>query len=266
MTAVPIGVDVNDLRLPLKEALRLAAGLEFRTIELPAGVNEVTPSALSSSGRRHLSRFVDGLGLSVAALSADMPDLRLTDPRSVDERVERTRQIIDLARDLRVTVVTASVGALTHPDSGEPSPLATEALRRIGEHADARGVVYAVRPSYDNGDRLARVLSELRCPSIRVGLDPAAMVMRGVNPLAVIERLGDQIALLHARDATVGFADRPGRETPLGQGEVDLRGVLLALDAADYHGAYIVRRTDSRNPTADLQADRDALRRMLPQD
>lgn len=258
-----IGVDVDDLHLPVKDAIREAAELKFQVVELPAVTGETSPRSLSSSGRRHLARYVEGLGLSIAALTADMPALRLTDSSSVDERVTRTCEIIDLAKDLKVRTVTASVGALTHPDTAGPSHPAAEALRRIGEYADARGVVYAIRPTHDAGDRIVRVLDELRCPSIQIGLDPAAMVMSGVNPFDVVQRIADRVALLHARDATAGFTDRPGRETRLGQGEVDFVGVLSMLEAAEYRGSFIVRRCDSPSPIPDLQAGREILSQML---
>ncbi|GAG18117.1 unnamed protein product, partial [marine sediment metagenome] len=236
MSKPDIGVDVDDFRLPTKESLRKAADLAFRTVELATVAGDVAPSNLSSSGRRHLFRYVDGLGLRLAALVGDMPRLRLTDAHTVDERVERTCRILDLAADLNVPLVTASTGALTHPETGEPSVEAVSALRRIGEYADLRGIAYALRPSYDSGERIVRVLDELRCPSIRVCLDPAAMVMTGANPLSRIEQFVEQVALLHARDSTAGLAERTGHETRLGEGEVDLVGVLAVLDAAEYRG------------------------------
>jgi sugar phosphate isomerase/epimerase len=138
-----IGVDLDDLRLPTKEAVRAAAHLQFEAVEVPAAAGDATPEGLSSSGRRHFQRFVDGFGLRLASLSADFPGLRLTDPQTAEQRIERTCLAIDLARDLRVPVVTASVGGLTHPESGEPSSVAIESLHRIGERADARGVRFA---------------------------------------------------------------------------------------------------------------------------
>lgn len=258
-----IAVNIDDLRLPTKDALRKAAELKFGAVELATVAGDLAPSNLSSSGRRHLARFAGGFGLEMAALVADVAGLSLTDPRTAGERVERTCGVIELAADLKVPVVTASAGALTHPETGEPSSLATEALRRIGEYADSRGVVYAMRPSRDAGERLAAVLDVLRCPSIRVGLDPAAMVMSGVDPLASIERFIGQISLLHARDALAGLADRPGRETRLGEGEVDLVALLSVLHAAEYTGTYVVRRMDSNTPVLDIQAGRDMLVRRL---
>lgn len=264
MSEPRIGVDVDDFRLRPREALRRAADLDFHVVELATVAGDLAPWNLSSSGQRHLLRYVDGLGLHMAALVADLPGLRLTDPRTVDERVERTCRILQLATDLKVPVVTASAGMLTHPDTGEPSEAAIEALKRIGEYADLRGITYSLRPSGDSGERIVRVLDELSCPSIGICLDPAATVMNGVNPLTVIERSPDQIRLMHARDATAGLSERAGHETRFGEGEVDLIGVLAALEAADYAGPYILRRTDSQTPLADIQDARDVLTRLLP--
>jgi len=259
-----IGVDVDDFRLPVREGLRRASDLRFRNAEIGAVTGELAPPNLSSSGRRHVTRLVEGLGLQLAALTADLPGLRLTDPRSADQRVAETLQILELARDLKTPTVTASVGTLTHPDTGELSPLAVEALRRIGEYADSRGVIFAIRPSGDGAERTGQLLDALGCPSIRICLDPAALVMAGVNPLPLIERLPDRIALVHARDGTAGLSERAGRETRLGEGEVDLVSILAGLSAADYHHPYILRRTDSQTPSQDLEEGRTVLARYLP--
>lgn len=263
MSQPNIGVDVDDFRLHVKDGLRKASEVGFQTVELATVRGDVEPSNLSASGRRHLSRYVNGLGLRMAALVADLPGLRLCDPGTVDERVERTCRILELARDLEVPVVTASTQALTHPETGEPSPHPIEALKRIGEYADSRGVLYALQPTCDGGDRIARVSDELGCPSIRICLDPAAMVMAGANPLSVIERLGSQITLMHARDGTAGLPGRSGQETRLGEGEVDLVSVLAMLSAAEYAGPYILRRTDSQTPIEDISSGRDDLAKLL---
>ena len=259
-----IGVDVGDFRLAPKDALRQASDLSFQAIELPTVTGDVAPRNLSSSGRRHLSRLVSGLGLRFAALRSDIPGTRLTDPGTVDERVARTCEVIDLAKDLGVSVVTASTGALTHPETGDPSSHAMGALRSIGEFAEMRGVSYAIRPTRDAGDRLARVLDELACPAISVCLDPAELAMNGANPMSGIERYVEQVKLLHVRDGTVGRADGAGRETALGEGEVDMLGLLAVMSAAEYAGPYILRRTDSQNPIADIERARGILSGWLP--
>ncbi|UCE61462.1 MAG: sugar phosphate isomerase/epimerase [Phycisphaerales bacterium] len=263
MSEPTIGVDVDDLRLGVKSGLRTASALEFRSVELATVAGEVAPANLSSSGRRHLSHFVKSLGLELSSLTADIPGLRIADPSTVGERVERTCQIIELAADLNVPVVSASLGAITHPDTQEPSPHALDALRRIGEFADSRGRVYALRPSVDSCDQLAGVLDLLNCPALGVSFDPAGMIMVGTNPFSSIERLIEQIAVIQARDGTVGGTERTGHETPLGEGDVDWESVLAVLRAAEYDSPLVLRRTDSQRPIEDIQRARDVLTRML---
>lgn len=258
-----LGIDLQDLRTDAKSALRMAAQMEFHAIEVPAAQGETTPQELSPSGRRHLQRMVADLGLRVSALSADFPGLRLSDPRAIDERVERTCAILDLAADLSVPIVTAGVGALTHPQTGQPSEAAVAALRRIGEFADSRDRVFSIRPSYDSAERVAAVLNAVGCPLIKVGIDPAAMVMTGVNPMTSLQQFGPQVSMIHVRDAVTGQPDRPGQETRLGEGEVDLGGLVMGLRDFEYHGPLIVRRTDSATPAKDLAEARELLRRML---
>lgn len=264
-----IGIDVDDLRLSAREGLKKAAAMAFRAVELGAAQGEVCPDELGSSGRRELKRYVEGLGLELASLSAEMPRLRLTDLSRVEERIERTQGIIELARSLDVRVVTTGVGALIDLKTGRPSEQALEAIGRMGEYADARGVHLALRPSYDAGARWVSILKAVACPSLKVCLDPGALVMTGANPLESIERFIEQVTLVHARDATAGFSDpqggepRLGHETALGDGDVDLVGVLGVLREAEYRGAYILRRIEARDPQAELIAARAALESLL---
>jgi sugar phosphate isomerase/epimerase len=87
--------------------------------------------------------------------------------------------------------------------------------------------------------------------------------MAGVNPLSPMERLAGQIALIHFRDATMGSTDQSGSETRLGEGEVDLRGIVSALEAAEYAGPLFVRRTDTNNPIQELAEAQITLKRLL---
>lgn len=236
--------------------------MQFRSVELPAAHGETTPQNLSVSGRRHLQKIVADLGLNMTSLTADFAGLRLTDPKTMDERIERTCAIMELAADMNVPIVTSSVGALTHPDSGDPSDTALAALRRLGEFADSRGRIFAIRAAFDEPHKLRSLLQQLACPWLKVGLDPAALLMSGVNPIAAIESLGAETSLIHLRDGLHGSPNRPGQEAPLGQGELDLRGFLNSLDQFEFRGPAILRRTDSNSPATDLLQARDTIRRM----
>ncbi len=66
-----IGVDIDDFRLETKAALRQASALQLRAIEVPTSEGALAPANLSTSGRRHLSRFAEGLGLHLSALNVN---------------------------------------------------------------------------------------------------------------------------------------------------------------------------------------------------
>jgi len=259
-----IGVDIDDFRMDTKAALQKAAELNLRAVEVATVEGALAPTNLSATGRRHFARYATGLGLELTSLVADLRRLHFIDPAAIDERVARTCAIIEMARDMGVPYVTASVDRATNAEDATPNEAAMQALRHIGEFADSRGVVYCIRPKLDSGARLDAVLKALACPAVRVCLDPAAMVMQGVNPLASVEQWIDQTVMLHARDGTAGLDEHAGHETPLGDGDVDLVGTLAVLDAADIRGPYILRRTDSVDPVHDLTAGRDTLTRLLP--
>ncbi|MCC7292449.1 MAG: sugar phosphate isomerase/epimerase [Phycisphaerales bacterium] len=260
MDAKRIGVDVDDFRLPVSDAVSKAAKLGFRAVELGLAYPELAPRELSESTARHFVRFVRNLGLDLAALTADFPGLRLTDPARVEERVDRTRAVLDAAARMRVPIVTAAVSALTHPQSGEPSAHATEALRQIAADAGRRGVVFAVRPSADTTEHTARIIQAINSASVKICLDPAALLMSGNDPSKLLSALPQEIVLSHARDATAGGPQRSGVETALGEGDLDWLGHLMLLEAAGYHGPHIVRRTSSQRPAHDLAAAQAYLR------
>ncbi len=251
-----LGVNAHDLHGDTKRALQQAGKLDVQLVELAAHAPDMSPSVLSASGRRHLLRFVEGTGLQLTSLTADHAMLRLTDPSTIDHRIALTHDILKLAADLHVSVVSTAIGAVTHPETSEPSPVAVEALQQMGEAADTYGIRLALRPSSDEPDGFATLFDAVACPAIQLGLDLTPLVIAGNNPIRYVERFATSIAIVHVRDARAGRADRPGCEVRMGEGDVDLTGAMVTLESTDYRGAYILRRTGSNDPMSDLIAAR----------
>ncbi len=251
-----LGVNAHDLHSDTKRALQQAGTLGVRLVELAAHAPDMSPAALSTSGRRHLLRFIEGMGMQLTSLTADHAMLRLTDPSTIDHRIALTSDVIKLAADLHVSVVSTAIGAVTHPDTHEPSPVAIEALQRMGEAADNYGIRLALRPSADAPDAFAALLDAVACPSVQLGLDLGSLVIAGNNPIRYVEQFATKVAIVHIRDARTGISDRPGCEVKMGEGDVDLTGALVTLESTDYRGAYILRRTGSNDPMSDLLAAR----------
>lgn len=259
---IEIGVDVDAFRQSPKDALRTAAGLGFHPVQLSAVEGPIEPRQLTGSGRRHLLRYADGLGLSLVALGADFRGRRFADPASLDERIERTRLILEMAAELRIPVVTARVGPLRSDDSAAGA-LILEAVRQIADHADKTGTHFAIETAETSPEALQTFLKLVNCPYVRAAYDPAAVLMDGHDPVAGVEPIADNIAAAYIRDATEGQPDYPGEETPIGQGQLDLERYLHALEQTAHASPPILRRTNAQNPTQELADAKQQLQRIL---
>jgi sugar phosphate isomerase/epimerase len=262
MTRPVFGINVHDLRTDPKRGMQQAARMGFRAVELRALDGDIDPANLSESGRRHLHRYVRDIGLQLAALDADFGAGGMADPAAVDACVQRTGQVLAMARELGVPIVTGSVGRLDDADPRREQ--IASALRSIAEQADRIGTIYAVCTSYTAPNQLRRLVDELACPAVRVCTDPGYLVMSGYDPVSATSTLAEHVVLSHARDGLAGTSQSAGREVPLGQGHVNWLAYLATLSAADYAGPQILRRTDAERPLEDLQAGRDTLESQLP--
>lgn len=258
-----IGIHIDDLRLDAKNGIRCAAELAFRFAELSAVRGETAAWELSDSGRRHLLRFAEGNGVAFVALNADIPQLSWADGSTVDERVARTIEVLEMASAMKVPTVTTTLPALGCEQNIDPPDGLVQALTQIGAVADACSVKLALRSTTSSGPSLAKLLATVSCPALRVCLDPAELVMHGIDPLSSFDTLAPHLGLAYARDATAGSPERSGRETILGDGDVDLVGFLATLCSADYSGTLVLRRTDALSPAEELVDSRDRLRRIM---
>ncbi len=260
-----IGAATDDFSLPVKAGLDCLARLGFGSVELGTSSPDVNPRALSRSGRRHLARHVGNLGLSLAALSGEPGGSGQIEPASLEARADHTRAVLEMAADLGAGIVTTGLGRLIHPSSGQPEDRVVEVLKYLGEQADRVGVLFAARVGDDDPVELATLLERMNCPSLRVCIDPAAVLGGGGDVTWAVGVLCNHLALAHARDATLSSPSGGMMETRLGRGDVDFISYLASMAAAGYTGPHIIRRTDTRNPVADLAESKAYLESMLNQ-
>ncbi len=257
-----LAVCLDDFGAPPKEALRAASELGFGCVQIGALHGPVSPGQLDESGRRHLRRFAEGLGLQIIALRVDFGGSRFLDASRTDYCIDHTRRALELARELNVPTVSAPLGKFRSADV-EEYELVKSAVRAIADHADLLNCSFAVETAVDTPDALQQLLGDVSCPHLKVAYDPAELLMGGIDPLAPIETYADDIGLAFARDAERGTSARPGRETNLGAGHLSLPAYLAQLDAAGYRGPLIVRRADTTRPLADLVASKEYLESIL---
>src|SRR5713226_3518480 len=158
-------------------------------------------------------------------------------PTTRAERLERFRWALERTRALGLSDLMLHAGFIPEPKDADRKPF-LDTLAKVSDLARAKGVTIAFETGQETAALLRLTLNELKCPNVKVNFDPANMLLydKG-DPLRAVEILGADIRSVHVKDA-----NRPatpgqwGEEVPLGQGQVDIRQFVKALQKVGYRG------------------------------
>jgi sugar phosphate isomerase/epimerase len=276
--------------LPLGAALDTAARLGFAAIELPVDARNpfVDLDAALAGGAGALSRAVRDAGLVISALSNHQEGQLLLGPHGRDtdaihggdaaEKVRyataRLEKTAALAEALGVPVVVAFTGCDDYsrwfpwPDPEGYERMAPTFADRVGPVVEAcarRGVRFAheCHPrQFAYNLETARWALDLLGGHRAFGfnLDPANLMLAGVDPVVFVAELGDRIFHVHAKDgelvahhaARSGLLahgrwdrrDRGFRFRVPGWGDLPWKRLLTELHLAGYDGVVAVEHED----------------------
>ena len=99
----PIGVMVDCFRLSIPDGVRKSAEIGAQGFQMYAVSGEMTPENLDAGKRREFAAFVRDNGLRISALCGDFGAPGFTDREQNPARVERSKRILDLAKELGTT-------------------------------------------------------------------------------------------------------------------------------------------------------------------
>jgi len=157
-------------------------------------------------------------------------------------------------------------------------------LDRLAAGAAARGITATLHPHVgtmvERTDEVSRVLDGC---DVALCLDTGHLLIGGTDPAELARTATDRIAHVHLKDVDAGLAaavregrfsytDAVGRGMyrPLGQGEVDVAGIVATLSAAEYPGWYVLEQDTvlaaepppGEGPVADVRASLEYLRKV----
>jgi L-ribulose-5-phosphate 3-epimerase len=275
MTGFKIGVMVDSFRLGIEEGIKKAREVGASGIQIYATSGEMAPENLSPVRRKEILDMIKANGLVVSALCGDLGGHGFTRREDNVWKIEKSKRIIDLARDLETGVVTTHVGVIPE-EAGNPTRLILqEACEALGEYGDKAGACFAIETGPETAATLKSFLDSLHSKGVRVNLDPANFVMvTGDDPVAAVYTLKDYIIHTHAKDGIMLKKSDPKkvydffaeggiedmnlaelfREVPLGEGQVDFDRYLRALSEVGYHGFLTIEREVGENPELDIRA------------
>lgn len=276
MFEFPIGVMLNSFRLPLDEALAKAAAVGATGIQMYATKGKYAPENLTKADRRELLDRVRSHGLSFSALCGDLGH-GFGDGEKNPERIEKSKAILELAKELECDVVTTHVGVIPSDARHPRYEVMQKACRTLAEFADSMDAHFAIETGPETAAVLKGFLDSLGSRGVAVNLDPANLVMvTGDDPVKAVDTLKDYIVHTHAKDGVklldrdpeiiygiIEDAIQEGKafmETPLGEGGVDFPAWLRALEAIGYRGFLTIEREVGADPAADIALAAEYLR------
>jgi inosose dehydratase len=257
-------------QLPLDRVLA-----DMRAVGLTA--TEFGPDGYLPTDPRQRSRLLAEYGLTAAG---GFVPVVLHDP-AVDVIAEVDRALDAFAGGHPVLVLAAATGRYGYDarpdlDADGWSTLLSN-LDRAAARAAERGLMATLHPHVgtmvEKTDEVRRVLDG---SAIALCLDTGHLLIGGTDPAELARAAARRIGHVHLKDVTASVARNvasgeisftrgvaSGLFRPLGQGDVDVAGVVAALEAADYRGWYVLEQdTMLAGPPADegpVRAVRESL-------
>ncbi|MEJ6507667.1 MAG: TIM barrel protein [Microbacteriaceae bacterium] len=237
--------------LPTPRVLREMSSLGFTATELGA------PGFLPASAegvKQELSAF----GMSL--LGGFIPVV-LHDPQQRVATIEGVRTTAKLFQDAGATKFISS--AVVDMDWSHPEALTkaetthmAEMFAIIDDICAEHGLEQVLHPHVqtlvETKDDISRVLDSC---DVHFCLDTGHMAFGGQDPVAFASEAMDRVGHVHLKDIRLDMvqpvlrrevslmaATQAGIFTPLGQGDVDILGVVQTLEAAGYDGWYVIEQ------------------------
>jgi sugar phosphate isomerase/epimerase len=235
----------------LDDALALIAESGYDGVALTLDIHHLDPLTPDwQAGAEAARRRLDELGLgSVIETGARFlldprakhePTLVTGDPEGRGRRVVFLKRAIDIAAILGSEAVSFWAG-VPKPgvDADEARAWLRDGLAEIVEHAEERGVVAALEPEpgmlVETVDGYAALSRDL--PGLKLALDTGHCLVTGErDPAEAVREFRDRLGTVAIEDMKRGTHVH----LPFGEGDMDVAGVLDALDAIAFPGLVCV--------------------------
>ena len=262
-----IGVILDSFRTDLTTALDKAVAVGASGLQVYATSGAFSPESLSPQKRREFLDMCKSRGLTISALCRDLGQ-GFANPEKNPELIERSKRILDLAKDLETDVVTTHIGVVPADTDCDTFRIMQDACGQLAAYADSLRAHFAIETGPELSAVLKTFLDTLHSTGVAVNLDPANLVMvAGDDPVKAVHNLKEYIVHTHAKDGrmlrrvnpetiyngTLDFAEAPFIELPLGQGDVDFPAYLSALNDIGYTGYLTIEREVGDDPEGDIR-------------
>ncbi|MEG1687096.1 MAG: sugar phosphate isomerase/epimerase family protein [Angelakisella sp.] len=270
MYSFSMGVLLDSFRTDARTAMEQASELGLTGIQVYATKGAMSPEELTPAKRRAFLEMAKGYGLTISALCGDLGQ-GFGNGEKNPALIERSKRILDLAKDLETSIVTTHIGVVPGDPNHDRYKVMQQACFSLAQYADSMQAHFAIETGPEPSAVLKTFLDGLHSTGVAVNLDPANLVMvTGDDPAQAVHNLSKYIVHTHAKDGRKLLERDPeiiygvrsieevieeGQafiELPLGAGDVNWSQYLKALDDIGYHGFLTIEREVGTDPAADI--------------
>jgi sugar phosphate isomerase/epimerase len=162
----------------------------------------------------------------------------------------KDEKVFEFAKKLNVYALTAN-----------PAPEGLEAVEKLAEKYAIAVAIHNHGPEdkrYGTPDLIEKALAG-RGPRIGLCIDTGHFLLAGVNPVDVVGKFKGRIHAVHLKDVKSDGGKK--KEVILGQGDLDLVGLLKALKESGFKGGLAVEyEEEPENPVASIAKGLDAVK------
>lgn len=264
-----IGVLADSFRLGIDDSIDKARQAGAQGIQIYATYGEMAPENLSAGRKKEILDRIESNGLVISALCGDLGGHGFMDAKENEWKIEKSKRIMELAKELKTDVVTTHIGVVPEDKSDPVREIMRKACDELAAFGDSIGATFAIETGPEKAWLLREFLDSLTARGVRVNMDPANLVMVvGDDPVEAVNLLAPYIVHTHAKDGVKlksGGADNIYKdnhaqehmgmsfvEMPLGKGDVNFPTYLRALKDIGYDGFLTIEREVGDNPERDI--------------
>ena len=210
MYQFPIGVMLESFRLPTPEAVKKAAEVGAKGIQMYSTNGEHAPENMTPAKCAELLDMLKSYGLRFSALCGDLGH-GFGNAELNPSLIEKSKRIVDLSLTLECGIVTTHIGVVPQDPGHDRYKIMQDACYQLAEYADSVGARFAVETGPETSADLKKFLDSLGgTKGVGVNLDPANLVMvTGDDPVAAVHNLKDYIVHTHAKDGVMLHRGNP---------------------------------------------------------
>lgn len=269
-----IGVITDCFKKTHFEGIKLATELGLQGVQIYATTGEFSPETLTTEKKSEYKQLLKENGLVVSALCGDMGGFGFEREEDNLTRIQKTKDIVDLAVEFGTNVITTHIGVIPEDKTEPRYKIMLDALTECGLYAKSKGVTLAIETGPEKAKTLLAFLQDTK-GGVGVNLDPANFTMvTGQDAVEAVYILKDYIVHTHAKDGVmldkkqdptqvyhafaVGGVDALNacegfKEVPLGDGQVSWNEYINALKEIGYDGFFTIERECGDDPVADIK-------------